>query len=116
MTRDNRTSEDALLDALFDAGKSHAPQPSEAFLARLSVEAEVAVPRPEVTRAEPPQASLFARFKGLFAASGLSSAAALGLWVGFVAPDLLTTYSPLSEDVAALSAFLPGADLSVLSE
>ena len=116
MTEHEKSDEDRLLDTFFDAAKAHTPAPSEAFLARLSADAETAVPKTEVKRLQPQNASVFERFKGLFAVSGLSSAAALGLWIGFVAPDIFTTVAPLSEDVAALSAFLPGSDLSVLSE
>lgn len=114
---DDRNTDDAMLDALFEAGKAHAPQPSDAFLARLAADAETAVPKPQSQMVETPlQPSLFARFKGVLAASGLSGAAAVGVWIGFVMPDLITSVSPLTEDTAALSVFLPGADLSVLSE
>lgn len=116
MTKHNERDEEALLDAVFEAGKSHAPAPSDSFLARLSLDAEAALPRNEAEHVEPPKVPFFSRFKGLFAASGLSTAAVLGLWIGFVAPDIFTTVSPLSEDTVMLSAFLPGSDLSVLSE
>ena len=113
---DNEKLDDDALDALFAAGKAQTPEATPAFLARLNADAAAAMPRP-APRAVPSGApSLFTRFKGLFAASGLSGAAALGVWIGFVMPDLVPTVSPVSEDVAGLTMFLPGADLSMLSE
>ena len=50
-------------------------------------------------------------FFGLFTASGLTGAAALGVWIGFVMPDALDTLSLTADDTVALSTFLPGADL-----
>ncbi|MEM7718232.1 MAG: hypothetical protein AAF222_03455 [Pseudomonadota bacterium] len=114
MTEDKR--DEAALEAFFDASRSHAPVPDDTFLARLSADAERVDLQTEKTFAAPRMVSPFARFKGLFAASGLSGVAALGLWLGFIMPDIVTNLSPLSEDVTTLSAFLPGSDLSVLSE
>lgn len=113
---DNEKLDDDALDALFAAGKARPPEASPAFLARLQANAAAATPRPAPIATPAPYPSLFTRFKGLFAASGLSGAAALGVWIGFVMPDLVTTVSPVSEDVAGLTVFLPGADLSLLSE
>ena len=106
--------DDAALDALFQASAEHPPGMSDAFLARLAADAEVATPKP--APATPRRMPLFHGLKGLFAASGLSGAAVLGVWIGFVMPDILNTVSPLTEDTAGLTVFLPGADLSVLSE
>ena len=108
--------DDIALDALFAAAKSDPPNASEDFLARLNADAVAATPGPAPLAPEPTAGSLFGRLKGLFAVSGLSGAAALGVWIGFVMPEVLTTVSPLSDDVIELSAYLPGADLSVLSE
>lgn len=113
---DKRDEDDAVLANLFEAGKSQTPAPSAAFLARLAADAETAVPRPVTGRATVRTPGAFERFKGWFALSGLSSAAAIGVWIGFIAPDLITAVSPLTDDVTALSAFLPGYDLSALSE
>ena len=111
---DSDKENDAALDALFAAGTAKRPEASEAFLARLAADAEtMSEPAP---RPAPPRPSFLTGLKGLFAASGLSGAAALGVWIGFVMPDLVTTVSPLTEEVAGLSAFLPGVDLAVLSE
>jgi hypothetical protein len=113
---DNDKLDDAALEALFVAGKAASPAPSPDFMARLSADAAAATPRPQPLATPAPRPSPFTRFKGLFAASGLSGAAALGVWIGFVMPDLVTTVSPVTEDVAGLTMFLPGADLSLLSE
>ncbi len=111
---DSEKKDDIALDALFAAAKSEPPQASDDFLARLRVDAQSATPRP--AQRAPTAPSLTERFKGWFAFSGLSGAAALGVWIGFVMPEVVTTVSPISEDVIELSAYLPGADLSVLSE
>lgn len=116
MTMDKERNDDPVLDTLFEAGKAEAPVPSADFMARLLTDAEASVPQTEYVSKSVPTPSVFMRFKGLFAASGLSSAAALGLWIGFIAPDVVTAVSPLTDDVASLSVFLPGSDLSVLSE
>lgn len=114
---DDKDTDDQMLDALFAAGKAEAPQASDAFLAQLATDADAALPKAQRrAREQPSSASFYQRFKGIFAASGLSGAAALGVWIGFVMPELVTTVSPLTEDTAALTSFLPGADLSVLSE
>lgn len=113
---DSDTKDDTALDALFAAAKSETPQASDDFLARLNADAMAARPRPAPLAAEATAPALSDRLKGWFAVSGLSGAAALGVWIGFVMPEVVTTVSPLSEDVIELSAYLPGADLSVLSE
>ncbi len=113
---DSDKEDDIALDALFAAAKSETPKASEDFLARLKADAMATTPQPAPLAAEPTPPSLFDRLKGWFAVSGLSGAAALGVWIGFVMPEVVTTVSPLSEDVIELSAYLPGADLSVLSE
>lgn len=114
---DNEKLDDDALDALFAAGKAHAPEASPAFLARLNADAAVAMPRPApIATAAAPSPSLYTRFKGLFAASGLTGAAALGVWIGFIMPDLVITATPATEEVVGLTMFLPGADLSVFSE
>ncbi len=114
---DDKQTEDPALEALFEAGRAQTAQPSDAFLARLAADADAALPQPETAPpSAPPQVSILSRFKTLFAASGLSGAAALGVWIGFAMPDIVTTVSPLSEETTELSAFLPGADLSVFIE
>lgn len=115
MEMDSEKIEDTALEPLFQAGKARAPKPTDAFLARLSADADAALRQPLAT-VPISRPSLFCRFKTVFAASGLSGAAALGVWIGFAMPELVTTVSPLSEEVAGLSVFLPGADLSVFIE
>lgn len=114
-----RTNDDPALEAMFDAAARHAPAPEPAFLARLHADAEQAMPVPAKTAAAPaPQnRRLVERLQGYFALSGLTGAAAIGVWIGFVAPDLLTATTDFtSDDPLSLSVFLPGADLSLLTE
>lgn len=116
MNMDRDKLDDAALDALFDAAKADAPAPSDAFLARLNADAEAARPVPAPAMPRYPEPTVFERLKGWFAVSGLSGAAALGVWIGFAMPDVVMTVAPLSDEVIELSAYLPGADLTVLSE
>ena len=112
---DKKNQDDAALEALFAAAADHAPEPTDAFMAKLEAEALDAMPsQPPVPT--PPRPALWGTLKGLFAASGLSGAAVLGVWIGFVMPDIVSTVSPLAEETASLSAFLPGADLAEFSE
>lgn len=108
--------DDAELERFFDAAKANAPAAGDDFMARLAADTEASVLKTQSSQPVRQNQSSFARLKGLFAASGLSGAAALGLWIGFAMPEIITTISPVSEDVTSISAFLAGADLSVLSE
>ena len=107
--RDNR--EDAALDALFAAADNARPVPSDAFLRRLEADADAAMP---VTAGPAPvrggQNDWLLGLKGFFAAAGLSGAAVLGLWIGFVMPDTLAPFT--AEESVGLYTFLPGADLT----
>ncbi|MEM6384958.1 MAG: hypothetical protein AAF718_01850 [Pseudomonadota bacterium] len=113
---DDRDKDDALLDALFASGKSQSVEASSAFLSKLEMDMEAAIPKPKTAATKHTPPSMMEKLKGIFAATGLSSAAALGVWMGFVMPDLVTNISPISEEVTSLSAFLPGSDLSVFEE
>lgn len=112
----NDTTDDQALDALFEASSNQVPTVTPDFLSRLKSDAEAAVPQVVQTHAVPEGPTRFEKFMSIFAASGLSGAAALGVWIGFVMPDLVSTISPLADETATLSAFLPGADLVALSE
>ena len=114
-----RTKDDTALDALFDAAGRHAPAPEPAFLARLQADAEQAMPAPAkaVPVTQPQRESVVSRFRSYFAVSGLTGAAALGVWIGLVMPDLMyPTPEFTDDDPLTLSVFLPGADLSLLTE
>ena len=111
MDKDGR--EDAALDALFASGHVDAPKASDDFLARLTADAHAALPRP--IPVVPPPAPFLGGLKGWFAASGLSGAAVLGVWIGFVMPDAISDFTTLTDETVGLYTFLPGADLSALS-
>lgn len=84
------------LEALFDAARASPPPLPQGLHARLVADAEAALAMPPLpapgralqarprARPVPP-----ARRQSLAAASGLLAAAAVGLWIGFTAPDLL---------------------------
>ena len=117
MAENENPNDDKLLDALFDSAKRQTPRPDPGFLARLSDDMEAMLPR-EAPRPATPDAreGFFHRFRGLFAASGLTGAAALGVWIGFVMPEVLNSMTAGFDttEVYDISAFLPGTDLSAL--
>ena len=106
---DDRRDDDAL-DALLGAACAQPPEPTDDFMARLMADADAAMPRP-VPVATPVAKPWFRDLKAWFAASGLSGAAVLGMWIGFVMPETVNTLT-VSDEVA-LYSFLPGADLTV---
>lgn len=111
---------DAALDALFEAARQDAPTPRPDFMARLHADADAALPSPApAPRSTPTTPGLLSRLGGYFAVSGLTGAAALGVWIGFVMPDLIDsafTATAGNDEPLSLSAFLPGADLTLLTE
>ncbi|MGR3511445.1 MAG: hypothetical protein ACU0GG_01675 [Paracoccaceae bacterium] len=113
MTTDH---DDPALETLFEAARRQTSKPGADLMARLALDVENTVRHPSSAPSHQPAVHWSQRFRRVFAASGLSSAAALGLWIGFIAPDLLSSVTPLTEDTVSLSAFLPGSDLSALSE
>ena len=109
MTMTPNDRDDQALEALFSAARDAQPAPSEDLMTRLAADADAAIPRP-MPKAIPPRLSNW--ITNLFAASGLSGAAVLGVWFGFLMPDAIDTLSLTPDDSVALSTFLPGADLS----
>lgn len=110
---DKTTQDDDALDVLFDAARAGEPQATDDFMARLMADAVPPKPQPQVAAQAP--SPVFGKLKGLFAASGLSGAAVLGVWIGFVMPETVGTYTLLTEDTVGLYTFLPGADLTAPS-
>ena len=101
--------DDQALDAFFAAATSKSPEMSEDFMARLVADAEASLP--SVERPIAPATPWFGNLKTWFAASGLSGAAMVGLWIGFVMPDVVSTMT-FADDTVELYTFLPGADLT----
>lgn len=113
----NELKEDQALEALFEAARSDAPVISPDFLNRLGEEAErfAAAPKP-VAIPKPVGPTFWQRLSGLFAASGLSGAAALGVWLGFAMPDILSGTPFYMDESGGLTEFLPTDDLALFSE
>lgn len=84
------------LDALFTTARAHPPVPSEALMARVLADAleqqpkAVAAPAPVVVRREGVLARLAALFGGVGALAGIGTAAAAGLFIGYVQPSGLS--------------------------
>lgn len=109
MTGNSR--DDIALETLFAAGRSERPLPSGEFLDRIAASADAGAARP--APATRPVLRL-ARLGRVFAASGLSGAAALGVWIGFVMPEALDALTLGGDDTVALATFLPGTDLEAI--
>ncbi len=109
MTGNSR--DDIALETLFAAGRSERPLPSGEFLERVVASADAGAARPA------PAARPVVRFAWLgrvFAASGLSGAAALGVWIGFVMPEAMDALTLGGDETVALATFLPGTDLEAI--
>ena len=92
MAEQGMQNDDETLDALFDSARRTAPAVDPAFMERLAGDMEASLPRPQAKPVSTSyQATFFQRFKGYFAASGLTGAAALGIWIGFVMPETLNS-------------------------
>lgn len=108
------------LDAFFDAARAHPPAPSEAFLARVVVDAAaVDAARKQSEAHSNPRLGLRDRLRGRLqsiggwpALAGLATATVTGLWIGYAAPDLgglAFGAGSLAEDGAYdLGGLLPG--------
>ena len=112
------------LDDLFAEARQNPPQPSDGFLARVLADAEAEQPRMAVAPPRPGVvktgfwSSLFAALGGAAAVAGVSSAAMVGLVVGYIQPealvDLASTYG-IAESSGGSFDLLPGYE-SLLSE
>lgn len=119
MDNDRDHQDDTGLEALLAAARRAEPVPDADFLSRLEADMEDSLPGPapaSPTGYEP--GGFLARFRTIFAASGLTGAAALGVWIGFVMPDtlnaLVTGFD--TAEASGIGAFLPHADLAALQE
>lgn len=105
--------DDIALETLFAAGRAERPLPSGEFLERIAASAEAGAARPAPVPAARPVLRL-AWLGRVFAASGLSGAAALGAWIGFVMPEAIDALTLGGDDTVALATFLPGTDLEAI--
>ncbi|SFR57474.1 hypothetical protein [Litoreibacter janthinus] len=98
---------DAELDLFFDAAREAAPVPSSGLIARVLDDAQAVqngFQSPAVTpqqSARPWWRQLFDDIGGLPAMGGLAASACVGVYLGFVNPDLPTSWS--STDTAEAS-------------
>ncbi len=109
MTGNSR--DDIALETLFAAGRSERPLPSGEFLDRIAASADAGAARPAPATLPVLRLAWLGR---VFAASGLSGAAALGVWIGFVMPEALDALTLGGDDTVALATFLPGTDLEAI--
>ena len=119
MAEQGMRNDDETLDALFDSARRNAPAMDPAFLERLADDMESRLPRHQAkpVRTSYP-ATFFQRFRGYFAASGLTGVAALGVWIGFVMPETLNSLAAGYDTTEAvgIGAFLPYTDLTALQD
>lgn len=119
MTDKETQGYDDALEGLFETARRTTLVPDAEFLAKLAADMESMVPDPRripSTQADKP--GFFMKFRGFFAASGLTGAAALGVWIGFVMPEALNTLAAGydTSEPFGIGAFLPAADLAALEE
>lgn len=112
---DKDRQDDAALEALFSAARADEPEVSDDFMARLMADADAALTKKDALASPAPATLFLGGLKGLFAASGLSGAAVLGLWIGFAMPETIGVWTATTDEAVALYTFLPGADLTALS-
>ena len=109
---DQNNKDDLALDQIFAEARSNSPELAPDFLARLAQDMDASIPEPiqPVRSAQDQSISWLPR---LFAAASLSGAAVLGVWIGFLSPDLLTdpgaVFAP--DTTIAFADFLPAANL-----
>jgi len=87
------TPEDTALEALFAEAAQAPPQPSDALLARIAVDAEATqhgfMPAPApVARDGAPWQRWLAEIGGFPALGGLAVSACVGVYIGFANPDM----------------------------
>ncbi|QMU56889.1 MAG: hypothetical protein GKR98_00895 [Boseongicola sp.] len=116
MTEKHQRDDDAL-DAMFGAARSNSPDLGTDFMARLMVDAEVAVapPRQVLSSEQVKGPSFWSRLAATWLpASGLTAATVMGVWIGLALPESQLADSFLTGTTTEidLSSFLPGADLS----
>ena len=85
------TDKDLMLDAMFEAAKSHEPGPSADLLGRILADAAEQAPSPAdaVPAAQPAPGildQLGQMFGGWRGAAALTASAMLGLWIGYADP------------------------------
>lgn len=118
MTGSDKMPEDAGLDALFDAARDARPSPSDDLMARIIADAESNQPVLEPHRARPPSffGQVLDALGGWPALGGLVTAAATGVYIGFVQPDLLGGEALLSEETEIGSVDLWPGDAMFFEE
>ncbi len=106
------------LEALFKASRDNPVEPGPDFMARLIADADANAPKMGATPS-PKKVSHWARpAQNWLAASGLTAATVLGVWIGILLPETQIADIWLTGDANEidLTAFLPGADLSQFTD
>ena len=98
---DYRTDDEMDLDAMFAAGRRHAPQPSGELLARIEADA-LSAQTDYLEPAEPTSApsgfrSILPAFGGWLGMSGLAASVVIGVGIGFWQPVDLGLGNSLAE-------------------
>lgn len=91
MTGSDKKPDDAGLQLLFDAARAARPSPSDDLMARITADAADAQPDRETVRPETPGVfrQILDALGGWPALGGLVTAAATGVYIGVVQPDIL---------------------------
>lgn len=114
MAENKDTRDDQILDRLLSEAGQRSHELSPALLARLhaDVDAAVSVSVTPPLRIRPSPVAM--QLRVLFAATGLSGAAVVGVWIGFVMPETLSivTGEFATAEPAGVEAFLPASDFA----
>jgi hypothetical protein len=114
---DNKIPTDTEMDALFAEAAHAAPTPSAELLKRIVADADTvgAARQSSTTR---PRRGLFetlvASLGGWPAVAGLATAAVVGIWIGYVAPDTLNELTGPSQTTGTyeLGDLIPAFDFA----
>lgn len=99
MSKTDKTMlDDAALEAFFEAGRAHAPEPGPDLMARILADAGAEIDARDATLAAARRrrrpglwAGLVAAIGGWPALASMATAAVAGVWLGFASPAALTS-------------------------
>ncbi|MGI9393617.1 MAG: hypothetical protein ACR2OY_03125 [Boseongicola sp.] len=109
---------DETLEALFKAARDNPAEPHPDFIGRLMGDADSVVSS-QVATSSPRKNIVWTGLAQIWLpASGLTTVAVLGVWIGLLLPGSQIADSWLTNDASDvdLTAFLPGADLSQFTD
>ncbi len=105
---------DALLDPFFAAARRTAPEARPDFLAAVLAQADAALVRPAPVRRQGRAWRILSALGGWGTIGGMATAAAFGLWIGFVGSEQVLGFASL-DTAEATSSVLTDSDILALA-